>query len=78
MSLTDDLLGMTDAEREAYANEEHAAHKAELAEDEWDIDEMSFSDEGEITIEDLKNSPALKIAYGRYISATNWIRWCLA
>lgn len=78
MSLTEDLMGMTDAEREAYAKEEQDAYNAELANsDEWDIDELSFSDEGEITIEDLKNSAALKVAYGRFISASNWCRWCL-
>jgi hypothetical protein len=49
----------------------------QLSMDEWDIDEMSFSDVGEITLQDLKDSPALKIAYNRYISASNWIRWIL-
>ena len=45
--------------------------------EEWDCDETSFKDEGEITIEDLKTSPALKVQYGRFISATNWNRWML-
>jgi hypothetical protein len=78
MSMTDDLLGMTDAEKEAYANEEQEAYNAELLNnDEWDIDETTFKDEGEITIEDLKDSPIFKVTYGRFISASNWIRWCL-
>ena len=77
MSLTDDLLGMSDAEREAHAEEEHAACEAQLADEEWDCDETDFKDEGEITINDLKSSAALKVAYNRYISQSNWIRWCL-
>jgi hypothetical protein len=45
--------------------------------DEWDIDEITFSDEGEITLDDLKTSPAIKMAYNRFISQSNWIRWIL-
>lgn len=63
--------------QDEYLEEEAREAEIQLSMDEWDIDEISFSDEGEITIEDLKNSPALKVAYGRFISATNWIRWCL-
>ena len=31
----------------------------------------------EITVQDLITSPALKVAYNRYISASNWVRWQL-
>ena len=64
--------------QEEYLQEEAREAEIQLSMDEWDIDEISFSDEGEITIEDLKTSPALKLIYGRRISASNWIRWCLA
>jgi len=77
MSMTDKLLGMTEQEKADYAESEAKSAEVEYSIDEWDIDEISFSDEGEITVEDLKNSPALKIAYGRFISASNWLRWCL-
>jgi hypothetical protein len=71
-------MGMTDDEKEANAKEERKEMDLELADDEWEIDETSFKDEGEITLEDLKTSPALKVQYGRFISAANWLRWCLA
>ena len=45
--------------------------------EEWDVDEITFSDEGKITVEDLKTSPALKTTYNRYISQSNWLRWIL-
>ena len=44
---------------------------------EFEVDATAFKDEGEITIDDLKTSPALKMMYCRYISQTNWLRWCL-
>lgn len=68
---------LTEADKEAYFESECRETKIQLSQDEWDIDETCFKDEGEITIEDLKNSHALKVAYGRYISAINWIRWVL-
>jgi len=43
----------------------------------WDVDEIVFNDEGEITINDLKTSAALKCYYGKFISASNWVRWIL-
>jgi hypothetical protein len=70
--------GVKTVVNEKYLAEEVCEAEIQLSQDEWDIDEITFSDEGEITIEDLKTSPALKIAYGRFISATNWLRWCLA
>jgi hypothetical protein len=63
--------------KEEYLAEETREAEIQLSMDEWDIDEISFSDEGEITVEDLKTSPALKLMYGRFISATNWNRWIL-
>ena len=45
--------------------------------EEWDVDATAFKDEGEITIDDLKTSPALKCYYCKYISASNWLRWIL-
>jgi len=77
MSMTDKLPGMTEQEKADHAESEAKSAEVEYSMDEWDIDEISFSDEGEITVEDLKTSPALKIAYGRFISATNWNRWIL-
>lgn len=63
--------------QEEYLLEE--AKEAEIirADDEWDCDETIFKDVGEITIEDLKTSPALKVTYNRFISQSNWCRWCL-
>lgn len=68
---------LTEADKEAYFESECRETEIQLADDEWDIDEMTFSDEGEITEKDLATSPAPKVAYGRFISATNWVRWCL-
>lgn len=62
---------------EKYLAEETREAEIQLSQDEWDIDEITFSDEGEITVEDLKTSPALKLIYNRYVSATNWNRWIL-
>lgn len=44
---------------------------------EYEVEAIDFKDEGEITLKDLITSPALKITYGRFISASNWIRWQL-
>ena len=62
--------------QEEYLIEE--AREAELVREfeEWDCDETSFKD-GDITIDDLKNSPIYKVTYGRYIGASNWVRWIL-
>ena len=76
MSMTDDLLGMSDQDKKDYAESENHASEIERADDEWDIDETCFKD-GEITLEDLKTSPIYKAQYSRYLSTSNWIRWCL-
>jgi len=44
---------------------------------EWDVDETAFTDGESITEKDLATSPVLKVMYNRFISATNWMRWCL-
>jgi len=77
VSLTDDLLGMSDQDRKDYAESENHASDIERADDEWDIDETCFKDEGEITLEDLRTSPIYKATYNRWISASNWLRWIL-
>jgi len=43
-----------------------------------EIEETCFLDEGDITVDDLRDSVALKMLYGKRISASNWLRWCLA
>jgi hypothetical protein len=63
--------------QEEYLAEEAKEAEIQLSMDEWDIDETSFKDAEDITVEDLKTSPGLKVAYGRFISATNWNRWIL-
>ena len=41
-------------------------------------DKREFEDNTQdITVNDLITSPALKVAYNRYISASNWVRWQL-
>ena len=47
MSLTDDLLGMSDQDKKDYAESENHASDIERADDEWDIDETCFKDESE-------------------------------
>jgi len=63
--------------QEEYLTEE--AREAEMVREfeEWDCDETSFKDEGEITLEDLKTSPIYKAMYSRRISASNWNEWIL-
>ena len=63
--------------QEEYLIEEAKEAEITRADDEWDIDETCFKDESEITLEDLKTSPIYKAQYSRYLSASNWIRWCL-
>jgi hypothetical protein len=43
MSMTDDILGMSEADKEAYAESENAASEAERADDEWEAED--FDDE---------------------------------
>ena len=61
--------------QEQYLIEEAREEQMVAEFEEWDADETSFKDAGEITIEDLKTSPALKVQYGRFISQVNWFRW---
>jgi len=77
MSLTDDLMGLSEKEKADYAESESRETKIERADDEWDIDETCFADEGLITLDDLKTSPIYKATYNKWISASNWLRWCL-
>jgi hypothetical protein len=63
--------------KEEYKMEEIREAELVTSQDGWDIDEIAFFDKETITVADLRESAALKLAYGRYISATNWIRWCL-
>jgi hypothetical protein len=77
MEILGRLEKLTEADKEANFESEIREDEIERADDEWDIDETCFKDEGEITVEDLKNSPALKIAYGRFISQSNWCKWVL-
>lgn len=63
--------------QEKYLAEEAKEAEIDLSQDEWDIDAMTFSEEEQITEKDLATSPVLKVIYNRFISATNWIRWCL-
>jgi len=63
--------------QEEYLIEEAKEAEITRADDEWDIDETCFKDEGEITLEDLRTSPIYKATYNKWISASNWLRWIL-
>jgi len=77
MLMTDKLMGLSEKEKADYAESENAASQSERGDDEWDIDETSFADEGEITLDDLRNSPIYKAMYASKISASNWNEWIL-
>ena len=50
MSMTDKLLGMSEADKKDYADQEHTAHAAMFEEDEWDAaDAEDFLDACEET-----------------------------
>jgi hypothetical protein len=62
--------------KEEYLAEEARESDIVRADEEWDCDETCFKD-GDITLDDLKNSPIYKVTYGRYIGQSNWVRWIL-
>mgnify|MGYP001295956955 CR=1 FL=1 len=62
--------------KEEYLAEEARETEIDIADVEWDIDETTFKD-GDITIDDLKNSPAYKATFSKWISASNWNLWIL-
>lgn len=74
MGIYERVLQLTDEEKKEYIELE--SRETEI-ENEISEQEDSFSDEQEITVKDLIDSPALKAQYNRFISASNWFRWSI-